>query len=237
MNPDNLPKLPKSQQIGIMNRWSLVFRILNSISFSSVLDVGCGAGILLREIKKKYSCRCYGCDLHYKIDESAKDSLTFTKCDAQELPYKDESFDLVTNLEMVEHLPRPDEFIKEAYRVLTEGGYLLIGTPNWWRFTSIFGRLNKKWSSPKITFSNNRPAGHGHVKEYTPRELSRMVRKSGFEVLAIDYAPFNVCIFPFTRFDLPNLYKVLDDITNIKFLKPFTKAHQYLLAKKLGVVL
>ncbi|MEM2512589.1 MAG: class I SAM-dependent methyltransferase, partial [Ignisphaera sp.] len=50
------------------------------------------------------------------------------------LPFPNEFFDLVLSLEVIEHLANPDNMLKEAYRVLRKGGYLLISTPNlgWW---------------------------------------------------------------------------------------------------------
>ncbi len=232
MDPDDWLKLNKAQQFASKKRWNLIFKMLDKISFSSVLDIGCGSGAIMREIKNRYSynCKCYGCDLYE--NKNIKERANFVKGDAQKLPFKNAAFDLIITSEMIEHLPRPHDFLKEAYRVLENGGFLLIGTPNWWRFSSLFGGVNKKLSYPKITFDRNRPAGRGHEHEFSPRELQKNSKKYNFEMISIEFTPFNPHIFPFSWFDLPNLYGMLDRITDIKLLKPITKAHQYLLTRK-----
>jgi 2-polyprenyl-3-methyl-5-hydroxy-6-metoxy-1,4-benzoquinol methylase len=45
-------------------------------------------------------------------------------------PFEDESFDLVTSIEVIEHLRNPHAMIREAFRVLRVGGVFLVGTPN-----------------------------------------------------------------------------------------------------------
>jgi SAM-dependent methyltransferase len=86
--------------------------------------------------------------------------VCFVQADAIALPFQDDSFDVVTSFETLEHIYDHRSFIKEIRRVLREGGHLILSTPN----ASITSRY------PRNPF---------HVHEFTAREL--------YELLAPDY--------------------------------------------------
>lgn len=102
-------------------------------------------------------------------------------------PYPDGHFDLVIAGEIVEHLTYdPMHMLLEARRVLQDGGFLLVTTPNVGSITSVAKTLDGH-DNPQIYFLYNRPspAGEeeiGHVREYTVHELGEAVRAAGFEV-------------------------------------------------------
>ncbi|HTR34661.1 MAG TPA: methyltransferase domain-containing protein [Bryobacteraceae bacterium] len=102
-------------------------------------------------------------------------------------PYPDEHFDLVIAGEIIEHLTSdPMHMLVEARRVLTEGGFLLVTTPNVGSVTSVAKTLDGR-DNPQIFFLYKRPAPGeepeiGHVREYTAHELGEAVKAAGFEV-------------------------------------------------------
>jgi len=102
-------------------------------------------------------------------------------------PYPDEYFDLVVAGEIVEHMTYdPMAMLIEARRVLTDGGYLLISTPNVGSVTSVAKTLDGR-DNPQIFFLYERPGADertdiGHVREYTCYELGEAVKAAGFEV-------------------------------------------------------
>jgi SAM-dependent methyltransferase len=102
-------------------------------------------------------------------------------------PYPDEHFDLVVAGEIIEHLTYdPMHMLLEARRVLVDGGFLLITTPNVGSITSVAKTLDGH-DNPQIFFLYKRPvAGEepeiGHVREYTMYELGEAVKAAGFEV-------------------------------------------------------
>jgi SAM-dependent methyltransferase len=100
-------------------------------------------------------------------------------------PYPDGHFDLVVAGEIIEHLTRdPMHLMLEARRVLRDGGYLLLTTPNAGSITSVAKALDGR-DNPQIFFLYKRPDGEdeiGHVREYTIHELGATARAAGFEV-------------------------------------------------------
>lgn len=102
-------------------------------------------------------------------------------------PYPDEHFDLVIAGEVIEHLTRdPMHMLLEIRRVLGEGGFVLVSTPNVGSLTSVDKALDGRYN-PQIFSLYNRPvAGEqpeiGHVREYTIHELGEAVKAAGFEV-------------------------------------------------------
>jgi SAM-dependent methyltransferase len=100
-------------------------------------------------------------------------------------PYPDGHFDLVIAGEVIEHLTfDPMHMLLETRRVLQDGGYLLITTPNVGSITSVAKTLDGH-DNPQIFFLYKRPGGEeeiGHVREYTAYELGEAVKAAGFEV-------------------------------------------------------
>jgi SAM-dependent methyltransferase len=102
-------------------------------------------------------------------------------------PYPDGHFDLVIAGEIIEHLIYdPMHMLLEARRVLADGGYLLVTTPNVGSIASVAKTLNGL-DNPQIFFLYKRPVQGeepdiGHMREYTAHELGEAVKAAGFEV-------------------------------------------------------
>jgi ubiquinone/menaquinone biosynthesis C-methylase UbiE len=119
-----------------------------------VLEVACGTGQGLGYLAKKAK-RIIGGDYDVKIVENAKeyykDRIEIREIDAQNLPFDDQSFDLVILYEAIYYLPQSERFISEAYRVLPDKGFLLICTANkdWSGFNpSLYSY--KYYSAPEL---------------------------------------------------------------------------------------
>ncbi len=107
--------------------------------------------------------------------------------DRDPFPYPDGHFDLVIAGEIMEHLVYdPMHMLVEARRVLADGGYILVTTPNVGSITSVAKTLDGR-DNPQIFFLYKRPAPGdepeiGHMREYTAHELGEAVKAAGFEV-------------------------------------------------------
>ncbi len=100
----------------------------------SVLDVGCGAGFLSNELAR-HQYAVTGVDLSeeslkvaQKFDQTQ--SVRYQVADAYRLPFADQSFDVLTAMDFLEHVENPKEVIKEFSRVLRPNGLFIFHTFN-----------------------------------------------------------------------------------------------------------
>jgi SAM-dependent methyltransferase len=103
-------------------------------------------------------------------------------------PHADGTFDLVTALEVIEHVVgSPRAFLSETRRVLKPGGHLFVSTPNinsWAKLMRQFAHAPVYDSKPySQDFGPRHPMCH--VYEYTPWELKELLRLEGFDVLEL----------------------------------------------------
>jgi ubiquinone/menaquinone biosynthesis C-methylase UbiE len=97
---------------------------------TSVLEIGCGTGLLLSRIAGKAEIKV-GCDLSGALLRQNKArNLDLVQADAENLPFKDMNFEAVYSVNLLEHVPNPRMVVQEALRVLKPGGRLVLITPN-----------------------------------------------------------------------------------------------------------
>jgi SAM-dependent methyltransferase len=101
-------------------------------------------------------------------------------------PYPDKHFQLVLCCEMLEHLSHdPMHTLWEANRVLEDGGYLLVTTPNITSARAIEGLLTGYAPYLMSQYNVEYPPGQHH-REYAPREIRLALEAAGFAVLELD---------------------------------------------------
>jgi len=97
-----------------------------------VLELGCGAGNLASFLQTQ-GISMIASDISQTAVEHARKlypSVEFRAHSAEELPYEDNSFDIVMSFDVLEHLPNVDRHLNEVRCVLKAGGYYLFQTPN-----------------------------------------------------------------------------------------------------------
>lgn len=107
-------------------------RAMEGIPVPSVLDVGCGTGMLSERLLGAFpSCRLTGVDLSPAMVERARVRLAgraeVREADAERLPFHDGAFDLVVCNDSFHHYPDPDHAAFQMWRVLRKGGALVLG--------------------------------------------------------------------------------------------------------------
>jgi len=141
-----------------------------------ILDVGCGTGANLKTLSEFGDAE--GVDVSPDAIEFCRErGLTNVKLGAaEELPYESGTFDLVTALDVVEHLDDDVGGLREMRRVLRPGGHALIFVPT---FMWLWGVQD--------VVSN-------HRRRYRLPELRRALEEAGFEVERATYA--NITFLP-----------------------------------------
>jgi len=134
----------------------------------TVLDIACGTGYGIGLMQTK-AAFVTGVDVdiaaaHQALNECAENGAVLLG-NGPGLPFADESFDVVTSFETLEHLHERGAFVAELHRVIRTDGTLLLSTPN------------AKYTQPV----DGRPSNPFHIHEYTPDEL-RNELSSHFEI-------------------------------------------------------
>jgi ubiquinone/menaquinone biosynthesis C-methylase UbiE len=146
----------------VTNFYQKINLMLKEINYNSVIDIGCGEGFVFKCLSENLlKKKCYAIDCDLNEIESARKNIpfcNFMQASIYEIPYDDNSFDLVICTEVLEHLENPSKAMEEIFRVCNK--YVLLSVPrepiwrlfNLARFSYIFdfgntpGHLNH-WSS------------------------------------------------------------------------------------------
>lgn len=107
---------------------------------ADVLDLGAGSGNVVAMNFRGQARRVCGIDLDPRV--AVNPFLDEGKiCDANAIPYPDETFDLIFSDNVFEHLDQPELTLREAARVLKPGGRLLFKTPNRRHYMPLIARM------------------------------------------------------------------------------------------------
>lgn len=148
--------------------------VLDLVREGSVLDVGCGDGLLLEQMKQK-GLIVGGIDISSRAVSICKErGFDCKQGDIMEtLPFEDNSYDSVILIDVLEHLFQPGEVLQEAYRVSKE--HVVISVPN---FVSLPARLQVLFGNVP---ENNTPRD-GHVYWMTLNTIFSLLERADFKI-------------------------------------------------------
>lgn len=152
------------------------------VSGKECLEVGCGVGYGAKALEQSGAKVVTAGDVYEKGVRSAAShyaggQLRFLVMDAQHLPFRDQSFDVLVSIETIEHLEKPGQFIAECRRLLRPNGTLVLSTPN----RRIYEQKDPRKESPICPFHMS----PSHIKEFAEEELRRLLWNEGFQVDAV----------------------------------------------------
>ncbi len=169
---------------------------------NNILDVGCGIGGSGLYLSEKFNSHVTGISLSPVQVSRAKeraeeanlsDKAEFLVANALEMPFEDNTFDLVWSLESGEHMPDKEKFLQECYRVLKPDGKLILAT---WCHRST----NSNSVAGKLTDSEKRHLEAIYEVYYLPYVISipeyeEIVNSCGFKNIKAD--DWSIAVAPF----------------------------------------
>lgn len=160
-------------------RRALLKQLLASDNPIRILDVGCGTGETLTFLKGMFlKTSLYGVDTSSKAVRFSKKRghKNIFKSNALKLPFRNNFFDAVLFLDVLEHIKDHQKAVNEAKRVLKHDGKIVITSP----------ALNFIWSK--------HDARQGHERRYTKTEVLKLAKRSKMNSVFVSY--FNFLLSP-----------------------------------------
>jgi SAM-dependent methyltransferase len=173
-------------------RVQTIFEWLDPQDDDLILDCACGRGFYLNMFRYVSQCRLVGLELDWPVIAKAKcnvghlPNLMLNNANIYALPYPDDTFNGVILSEILEHVERDVDGLREVYRVLKPGGVVAITVPNanypfWW------DPINKTLETLFATHIGKGPLAGiwaNHVRLYTHEQLRESVLAAGFSIEA-----------------------------------------------------
>lgn len=188
---------------------------LAPLAGKKVIDIGCGGGILAESMAKR-KAHVTGIDLSDKAlkvaDLHSLESgieIRYEKISAEAMAEREAgSFDIVTCMEMLEHVPDPASIVKACMKLAKPGGKIFFSTINRNPKAYLFAVIGAEYVLQML------PKGtHDYQKFITPAELSQDIRNAGLEVLQMKGMSYN----PLTK-----IYSLNQD-TSVNYLVACSK--------------
>ena len=147
-----------------------------------ILDIGCGVGMYVRKFRE-FSDHVWGIDVEVpRVVHGSRVVPNLSVARGENLPFKDETFDVIFLNEMLEHVEDDAQTLREAMRTLRPGGYIVIFVPNRLYFFETHGfYMGKRFVFRLLPFINWFPDAIRnifvpHVRAYLTKDLQRAVK-------------------------------------------------------------
>jgi ubiquinone/menaquinone biosynthesis C-methylase UbiE len=122
--------------------------------------------------------------------------IQLSVCDLDEcsLPFEDDYFDLVIFTEVLEHVFAPHtDVLREVKRIIRPSGKLILAAPN---IASLVNRIKLLFGVTPLENADNQMKkewvhGHGHIHEYTRKELLSLCKSLGFKISSVRMLSIN----------------------------------------------
>ena len=161
--------------------------IIPKKKFKRYFDIGCGRGALLKSLSKRYE-QGFGTDIEDHGIACKDKRIVFQKADLnREMPFGQERFDLITCVEVIEHIENQFSLVKNISSRLQKGGYAVISSPN------IYNGLSKMmflFSNRFIHFLDRDV--YDHINPLVRNIFLDMLKKNRLKVVKTEFSPCHV---------------------------------------------
>jgi len=179
------------------------------------LEIGCAGGAVLKVLEEA-GFHAYGVEINPQIAEWGKEHLgvNIMKGTLEDQKFPSGFFDVVYLGDLLEHITKPVEFLREVWRVTSVGAILIIDIP--FEMNAVLPRLFYSMLAPLLHmisgYERQSPYPPYHAFVYSPKTIKRLLRKNGFEVISLRQSKILRLSSWKAVFDVPNLFltKVLN---------------------------
>ena len=156
---------------------------------ASLLDVGCGEGVLTAKWAERIDGRVVGIDLddpqlHAEWEQRSVPNLEYKVMKAENMPFADGEFDVATAIEVLEHVPEPEHTVAEMARVAS--GHLLVSVPR----EPLWRGLNMARGAYLKELGNT----PGHLNHWSKRSFVQLLSQHGEVVEARSPFPWTMLL-------------------------------------------
>jgi len=155
----------------------------------SLLDVGCGEGVLTQQWAQRLAGRVVGIDLEDPViqaewEKRRAPNLEYRVMKAENLPFADDEFDMACAIEVLEHVPDPEHTVAEMARVAS--GHLLVSVPREPLWRGLNMARGAYWRD-----LGNTP---GHLNHWSKRSFTELLSRHGEVVEARSPFPWTMLL-------------------------------------------
>lgn len=216
---------------GLKYSQTIYEEVLNDYSKGKLrwLDLGCGHHLLptwrIEPEKELINTAklIVGIDYDYLSLSKHKTIKTKVRGNITELPFPENTFDLITSNMVFEHLDNPEKQLLEIRRVLSKGGILIFHTPNKISYATLMARMIPEHIKDKLVFMlqgrKEEDVFPAFYRINTPSEISKLAKSSGLNIMDLKmicssaqfviFPPIVILELIFIRFLMSNAGKSL----------------------------
>jgi len=186
-----------------------IYEIIKNNQYESHLDIGCGTGALIKRLKGNVK-KSFGTDINKK--EFKLKGVDFEKADLnKKFPFKNEKFDLITAVEIIEHVENQFSFIREAAVRLNKKGKFILTSPN---IYNIWSKLFFLFKNRFINFLEKDLKEH--INPVIDNILLHTVKQNKLKLIKKSYSS---CHIPYINLYIPIKNRFLGNVAIYLFEK------------------
>lgn len=153
-----------------------------------ILDVGCASGMMASKIGKIFpKAKIVALDAYpaaISFGKKKYPQISFVLADAHSLPFKKNSFDIVTCYETIEHVSNPLKVLQELKRITKPEGRVILAMDSG---NLVFRIIWFIWENSK-----GRVWKHAHLHPFKHQLLEKLIKRSGFKIITKKFSHFGM---------------------------------------------
>ena len=186
------------------------------LNIKTILDIGCGQGLFLKNIKEITNAETWGVELNQEVADKTKlnvDKLLVGKVEELYSEIPDSYFDCILFNDVLEHLLEPTEVLKMIKSKLSDKGIIIASIPNVRFFFNLYELIIKKdWE-----YKDSGILDSTHLRFFTKKSMKRMFEEAGFRLIRQQGINNGVSPLKFMLFNLIT-FKILADSKYLQFV-------------------